>query len=157
MGGSAVIAGDDQTPTALSFAAPPFDVKISQLHFIHPISCRTVDAIKTDSFFTVHGESIYFRLDEGEDVGLAAAAEFQSFSVIMQSICIPKSYLAYIVAGVGTLVLVLAVALIVVVVLFVRKRRAAQQLRVIQPDGRTYRETQIVVQIENAGLLKTDL
>lgn len=146
---------DDQTPAALSFAEPPFEVKISQLHFIHPISCRTVDAIKTDSFFTVHGESIYFRLDEGEDVGLAT--EFQPFSVIMQSICIPKSYLAYIVAGVGTLVLVLAVALIVVVVLFVRKRRAAQQLRVIQPDGRTYRETQIVVQIENAGLLKTDL
>lgn len=32
-----------------------------------------------------------------------------------------------------------------------------REIPVIMPEGKTYRETQIVMQIEHAGLLKTDL
>lgn len=147
--GNQIVAADLTTTPPLSFASP-FDIKIVNLHFIHPISCEQVDAIKGQPFFEQHAAAIFFHLND-------AAEAAKSFSVITQSICVPRSYLAYIVAGVGALVLVLCVAVVVLVVLFVRKRRAARALNVVQPDGRTYRETQIVMQIENAGLLKTDL
>lgn len=141
-------------PYRLEFA-PRFRIHITKLNFIQPITCHAVDLLKSNEFFREHGESIYFQLsDVSENID---NEKYNSFLVISQQMCIPKSYLLYIVIGVLALILVLVVLLTLVIVLYIRKRRAAQLMSVVQPEGRTYRETQIVMQIENAGLLKTDL
>lgn len=82
---------------------------------------------------------------------------YQTYSYWANQICIQESYLLYIIIGVVVIFVVLIVVLVIIVYLYMRKRKAAQLMNVVQPEGRTYRETQIVMQIENAGLLKTDL
>lgn len=135
--------------------APRFKIHISKLNFIEPITCYTVDSLKSSEFFQAHGDSIYFQLSDVSDN--IDNEKYNSFSALSQQICLLKSYLLYIILGVLTLFLILVALLTLVIVLYIRKRRAAQLLRVVHPEGRTYRETQIVMQIENAGLLKTDL
>jgi len=70
--------------------------------------------------------------------------------------CRERSYMAYIISG----SVVLGLLLILLILLLwwrVVQRRRRRKLDVVQPEPRTYKETQIVYQIENAGLLKTDL
>lgn len=70
--------------------------------------------------------------------------------------CKEKSYTVYIVVGIIVLVII-AITIAVIVVMRIARKRRKRMLDVVLPESRTYKETQIVYQIENAGLLKTDL
>lgn len=67
----------------------------------------------------------------------------------------------YIVAIVSAVAVLTLIIIIVAVAIFYRfwmeHKPPQQQPNMVIPDGKTYRETQIFMQIENAGLLKTNL
>lgn len=134
--------------------APSFRMKISKIHFINPISCAGAEVLSHSEFINENGDSLYFKVDDPthtEDPN-----EYHTFSHIFSHICIKVSYLLYIIIGIVVLI-ILAIIIAVIVTVLVLKRRRARQLNVVMPEGKTYRETQIIMQIENAGLLKTDL
>lgn len=117
--------------------------------------CTNLQYLKTYEFLLTNADNIYFKtFDSKNDNNID---EYRTFSSILKNQCISESYVLYgIIGGVSAIVILIIIA-IILFILYWRKRKAQQQLNVIQPEGRTYRETQIVMQIENAGLLKTDL
>ncbi len=134
--------------------APAFRMRISKIYFLNPVSCAGAEILSHSEFVIEHGDSLFFKVD---DVTLSKdPTEYHTFSHIFSHLCIKASYLMYIIIGV-VVFLILAVIIAVVVTVIVLKRRRARQLNVVMPEGKTYRETQIIMQIENAGLLKTDL
>lgn len=131
-----------------------FRMKISRIHFINPVSCAGAEVLSHSEFIMEHADALYFKLD---DATLAEdSTVYHTFSHIFSHLCIKASYLMYIIIGV-VVFLILAVIVAITVTVIVLKRRRARQLNVVMPEGKTYRETQIIMQIENAGLLKTDL
>lgn len=134
--------------------SPQFRMKISKIKFINPVSCAGAEVLSHSEFIMEHADSLYFKVDDStvaEDQNM-----YHTFSHIFSHLCIKASYLMYIIIGVVAF-LVLAIIVAVTVMVIVLKRKRAQQLNVVMPEGKTYRETQIIMQIENAGLLKTDL
>jgi len=134
--------------------APAFRMKISKIHFMNPISCAGAEVLSHSEFINDNGDFLFFKLDDPtltEDPN-----EYHTFSHIFSHICIRASYLLYIIIGIVVLI-ILATIIAIIVTVLVLKRRRARQLNVVMPEGKTYRETQIIMQIENAGLLKTDL
>lgn len=80
-----------------------------------------------------------------------------SMTEILRDRCVeePKIYLSLIAVFVALIVLVIVCGL--VAYRYVHERRKLNELDIVAPDGKTYRETQIVFQVQNVGLLKTDL
>lgn len=68
------------------------------------------------------------------------------------------SYIVAIVSSVAVLALIIIIVAVAIFYRFWMKHQPPQRpLNMVIPDGKTYRETQIIMQIENAGLLKTNL
>ncbi|XP_030378379.1 uncharacterized protein LOC115627003 [Scaptodrosophila lebanonensis] len=99
-------------------------------------------------FFRVHSEQILFRNDTNPS--------WTPLRRLISEQCQQRSHLAYIVMG-GVALLLLLLLIVLVVCCLVNRRRKRRKMDVVQPEPRTYKETQIMYQIENAGLLKTDL
>lgn len=134
--------------------SPAFRMRISRINFINPISCAGAEVLSHSEFIMENGDSLFFKVDDPkltEDPN-----QYHTFSHIFSHLCIKASYLLYIIIGVVVLIII-AIIIAVIVTVIVLKRRRARQLNVVMPEGKTYRETQIIMQIENAGLLKTDL
>lgn len=126
-----------------------FFLKISKIYFITPVSCDGINELRENIFFGQYGDTIYL-LNTLTQV-------YETFPYWANSICIHESHLKLIIIGIAViLVVIISIVVIIIIVRKLRKRRAAQLMNIVQPEGRTYRETQIVMQIENAGLLKTD-
>lgn len=148
-----------------------FALNIKQLRYENTYGCSDLDTaqkppIPKQAFFRNNVDNIYV-LAKPVKVGatpmngqmIAASRsnnEFVLLNKYIEANCQPRSYLIYILLGVLALVLLLLV-IGIVVWLQVAKRRKKRKLDVVLPEPRTYKETQIVYQIENAGLLKTDL
>lgn len=139
------------------FFAPEFNVKLTKLYFIEPLLCGNLKYLKTNDFLLNHADNIYFTTYDRQHSQNEIDHTYRTFSYILNNQCINESFAMYAIIGGVSAILILIVVAIICFVLYWRKRKAQQQLNVIQPEGRTYRETQIVMQIENAGLLKTDL
>lgn len=125
-----------------------FNMRLSQIYLTEPITCATVSSLKYDLFIKHYSDTIYFRMSD--------ESEFFTFSYIKNQKCVKESYLLYIIIGVSILVFLIIVTLIIFLCICLKRRRE-RKLNIVQPEGKTYRETQIVMQIENHGLLKTDL
>lgn len=65
--------------------------------------------------------------------------------------------LVAIISGTSIVLIVVILVLGFIAFQYVEQRRRDRQLSMVMPEGKTYRETQIVMQIEHAGLMKTDL
>lgn len=146
-------------------------MNIKQLRYENTYGCSELDAaqkppIPKQTFFRNNVDNIYV-LAKAPKAPLATPAtgralipspnnDFVLLNKYIETNCQPRSYLIYILLGVLLLLLVL---LLIggIVWLQVAKRRKKRKLDVVMPEPRTYKETQIVYQIENAGLLKTDL
>ncbi|KAJ6639215.1 hypothetical protein Bhyg_11957 [Pseudolycoriella hygida] len=131
-----------------------FRMKITKIYFLNPISCAGAEVLSHSAFIIENGDSLLFKVDDStvtED-----SNDYFAFTHIFSHLCIKASYLLYIIIGIVVLI-VLAVIIAVIVTVLVLKKRRKRQLNVVMPEGKTYRETQIVMQIEHAGLLKTDL
>lgn len=125
-------------------------VSIHDLKFSNTISCDKAEELRYNGFLQQYAETIYFKIGKSTD-------GYSSLSNILSNKCVITTYLIAIISAVIVLVLILAVIGTAIFFRFWMKRKPNQHISMIIPDGKTYRETQIMIQIENAGLLKTNL
>lgn len=105
-------------------------------------------------FFRLHSDQLMFHPPD-----FGGQGQIQPYIPLRSLItdeCRERSYMAFIISGSVLLGLLLLLLILLLWWRVVQKRRR-RKLDVVQPEPRTYKETQIVYQIENAGLLKTDL
>ncbi|XP_059618654.1 uncharacterized protein LOC132263092 isoform X2 [Phlebotomus argentipes] len=145
-------------PEPLVFA-PEFRLIYTRNQYMTPITCEQIIQIQDNEFFNQFSSETFFRLRDymiDKNVEFSRQEDFHSFAHIIENFCIETSYFWYIILGVGLFILLLLFILIIILCVWWRRRKA-RKLDIIKPEGKTYRETQIVMQIENHGLLKTEL
>lgn len=134
-----------------------FQSLIVDLRYLNRLTCDDVKLLTETAFFVTNKDSILFRMqDKLLDSDQTDEQEFSTISHITNHLCISRSLFWYYVLIGGTIVLILLLLILILLCVWYRRRKA-QQMSLIVPDGRTYKETTIVMQIENHGLLKTDL
>lgn len=107
-------------------------------------------------FFRLHSDVIYFRRDQDSSTTITDEQnQFVVLSKLIETNCSKRSYWLYWLLGAIALVLLVLIIAVAIWMQMAKKRKLRKM--VIIPEPRTYKETQIVYQIENAGLLKTDL
>lgn len=119
---------------------------INNLTYLNSLFCTDLNRLENEDFFTRHSDTVFFRM----------AGQLHTLTHISNHYCESRSWFWYYVLIGGALLFILLLVLLIVLCVWYRRRRA-QQLNLIMPDGRTYTETTIVMQIENHNLLKTDL
>lgn len=120
-----------------------FHLRIFDLRIQESIDCAH---FQSNSFLLQHPDSIYFRYKSG----------YSSIAQLSNE-CATDTSTVIVYALIATPLLLLVIVGGVLLLRFLERRRQATQMDIVMPEGKTYRETQIVMQIENAGLLKTDL
>ncbi|KAL9873806.1 uncharacterized protein ACN427_012054 isoform 1-T12 [Glossina fuscipes fuscipes] len=136
-----------------------FHLNIKRLYYDNEFSCHDVDVTQQPPqpksvFFQQHKDQLYFRFNSNAD----QSNDFILLSQFIATECRESTYWLYIVAPSIGLLLLLIIIIISTIVLFKQKTKRQQlKIEIIKPEQRTYKETQIIYQIENAGLLKTDL
>lgn len=133
----------------LRFAVGAFTVQLTHLVLLTPVTCDSLERHQPTDFHRTHAEGIYLRT--------CADCEPASYAHLRDHQCRADRTLAYVAGGVAAMVVLLVLTMLSVWWLYRRRQAALQRMVVVRPEARTYRETQIVIQIENAGLLKTDL
>lgn len=135
-------------PQALVFNNK-IQLQVTHLQYQNQFPCKELDKTQPKSpFFRSYSENIYFHTKSNN--------QSLTLSKIIDVDCKEKSYLLYIILAIISLILIVIIITTIVVMKIVKKRRK-RMLDVVLPEVRTYKETQIIYQIENAGLLKTDL
>lgn len=135
-----------------------FNLNIRHLRYDNEFSCHDVDVKHKppqpkSAFFQQYKDQLYFRLKNNSDKN-------DNFIVLSQFIaneCHESIYWLYILLpSIGLLLSIIAA---ISAIIWYKQKRQRQRLKmeIIKPEPRTYKETQIIYQIENAGLLKTDL
>lgn len=130
--------------------APEFYLRITDLKFTNAINCKKADEFRHNHFLLQHANSVYFKMDRSSD-------KYTSLTNVLLNDCGTNSYVVAIVSVVVIVILIIAIVAVAVFYRFWKKHKPQKPLSMIIPDGKTYRETQIVFQVESAGLLKTDL
>lgn len=130
--------------------APEFYLRITDLKFTNAINCNQADQLRHNHFLLQYANSVYFRMDRSSD-------KYTSLTNVLLNDCGTNSYVIAIVSVVVIVILIIVIVAVAVFYRFWKKHKPQKPLNMIIPDGKTYRETQIVFQVENAGLLKTDL
>lgn len=134
--------------------ADQLQMTISELKYLNNLHCEDVERLQRDQFFNSNGDAIWFRIS---DKLIDSDDGFHSLNHISNSLCISRSWFWYYVLIGSIFILILLIAVIILLCVWYRRRKEQRRLNVIMPDGRTYRETTIVMQVENHNLLKTDL
>lgn len=125
-----------------------FNLIITNLFYLNSFPCYYKD--KKFELFNTYPDTIYFQSHKDSYKKL-------SIRKIIENECTKLSYLEYIIGGcIGLLILLILIGVLICYCVM-KKRKAKRKLDIVVPEPRTYKETQIVLQIENAGLLKTDL
>lgn len=130
--------------------APEFYLRITDLKFTNAINCNQADQFRHNQFLLQYANSVYFKMDRSSD-------KYTSLTNVLLNDCGTNSYVIAIVSVVVIVILIIAIVAVAVFYRFWKKHQPQKPLNIIIPDGKTYRETQIVFQVETAGLLKTDL
>lgn len=142
----------NRDPLALRprFTAGAFALRVQHLELLAPITCADLDALTTPNDFQLaHSAVMYMRT--------CADCAPSTLQQLRDHRCREDRTLAWVAGGVSAMLLLLLLTVLTVWWLYRRRQAALARMVVVQPESRTYRETQIVIQIENAGLLKTDL
>lgn len=134
-----------------------FTLNLKQLNYDNSYSCHEIDynqkpAKAKQPFFNYFKDFIYFKQTPATNPNDG----YRVLSKIIDVDCQQHSYWLYIVIGVVCLLILVAVIAVLVCLHLAKKRKAKRKMDIVQPEARTYKETQIVYQIENAGLLRTD-
>jgi hypothetical protein len=117
---------------------------MSKFFLRDPRQCDNIGRLYEQKFFNDHSNVIFMRMEEQDP-------SFESISFLNDR-CRSDSNLFWILLIIlGVVVLLLF--LIPFVFCYLRKKR---KLDIVMPEPRTYRQTQIVMQIETHGLMKTD-
>lgn len=126
-------------------------LQITDLKFSKSVNCDNTSELRHNGFLQQYDDDIYFNMGEATDL------KYTSLSSILSSDCVESTYLIAIISATVILILILSIVAVAIFYRFWMKRQPKPQLNMVIPDGKTYRETQIMIQIENAGLLKTNL
>ncbi|XP_039498590.1 uncharacterized protein LOC120456067 [Drosophila santomea] len=136
-----------------------FALNVRDLRYDNAWSCEQLDRnveppLPRAEFFRLHSDQLMFH--PPDMVGQSQIQPYAPLRSLISDECREHSYMAYIISGSVLLGLLMLLLILLLWWRVVQKRRR-RKLDVVQPEPRTYKETQIVYQIENAGLLKTDL
>lgn len=131
--------------------SPDFYLRIQNLKFSKEIGCDKVNEFQHNGFLQQHADTVFFNTGKSPNV------EYNSLSNIMSHKCAETTYLIAIVSIAVILTLILIIIGVAFFYRYWMKHQPKREISMVIPDGKTYRETQILIQIENAGLLKTNL
>lgn len=128
-----------------------FLLKFSGFHIVKPKSCDFVENLGSNGndFYKSMANEIWLKSS-------ASPSQELTLQAFMSGECKKNSYIVYGVAGIVVLSLILIAIIISVLIYFHRQKQKLIEAHMVSPEPRTYRETQIIVQIENHNLLKTD-
>ncbi|XP_016985479.1 uncharacterized protein LOC108049004 [Drosophila rhopaloa] len=153
--------GAEVTPQPLRFDES-FALNVRDLRYDNSWSCSQLDRnveppLPRADFFRLHSDQLMFHPPDyvANSGGVRQVQPYMPLRSLITDQCREQSYMAYIVLG-SVLLGLLLLLLIFLLWWRVVQKRKRRKLDVVQPEPRTYKETQIVYQIENAGLLKTD-
>lgn len=143
----------DATDFPIRFAVDQNDfiLRIINLKFTTPIDCYDAEKMAPNTFLREYGDTVYFRFGNSTD------DPYLSMVTIWDNACTLSSTMVAIISTAAVLTLTLIIAVTAVFYKFLMRRQRNRRLGLVVPDGKTYRETEIVFQIEHAGLLKSDL
>lgn len=128
-----------------------FQFRLIDLKVLTPIRCDDALQLRSNQLLSQFSDSVYFRIE-------SQSAAMYSLATLLSSTCVTYSPVTITIISVSAVVvLIFALGAAVLLYRIGTKCRAKREIPVIMPEGKTYRETQIVMQIEHAGLLKTDL
>lgn len=125
---------------------PDLHLNLQQLTLREAQKCEVVSRMSEKSFYSLNANSILIRTDENNH-------EFETIS-IHNNRCQNDSVFWIIIISVSSVIVILIIIITALVIFYYRKTR--KRLEVIMPEPRTYRQTQIIMQVENCNLLKTD-
>lgn len=121
---------------------PDMKLQLSKFYLRDPRNCEAVGRIYENKFFNDNSNSIFMRLQE---------ENFESISYLNDR-CRTESSWFWILMIILALVLLLLISLLAIFC-YCRNRK---HLDIIMPEPRTYKQTQIIMQVETHGLMKTD-
>ena len=124
---------------------PNMKLQVSKLYLRDPRNCEAVSRIYENKFFNDFSNSIFMRLEEKHE-------NFETISYISDS-CKSDSKWFIILISLLAFVVIL---LILIPVIFCYLRNKRKHNIMIMPEPRTYKQTQIIMQVETHGLIKTD-
>lgn len=138
-------------PIRIAVNQNDFILRIINLKFTMPIDCNYAEKMVPNTFLREFGDTVYFRFGNSTD------DPYLSLVTIWDNACTLSSTTVAIISTVAVLALTLIVAITAVFYKFLIRRQRNRRMGLVIPEGKTYRETEIVFQVEHAGLLKTDL
>lgn len=124
-------------------------LRILDLKFAKTTDCKEADQFRHNNFLQKYADSIYFKNEKD--------LEFTSLSSILSNKCAETTYMIAIISIVAVFVLLLIIGVVAIFYYYLMKYKPNREINMIIPDGKTYRETQIMMQIEHVDLLKTNL
>jgi hypothetical protein len=127
---------------------PNVQLQLSKLYVRDPQNCEGVNQIYDTKFFNDNAHAVYLRLENEAD-------NFNSISYLSERCQNNSKWFMYLLIAIAVIVF-LAIMVPAICCYLRNKRRKEKQLDIVMPEPRTYRQTQIVMQIENTGLIKTD-
>lgn len=132
---------------------PKLTLRIQDLKFPRLIDCDEVERLRQNNFLSPHSASVYFGIKKGSNDDI----QYTSLSNAVSDICANTTHLIAIISSIVIAVMILIVLSVALFYRFWEKQQLPRPLPMVIPDGKTYRETQIIMQIEHAGLMKTNL
>lgn len=123
---------------------PDMKLQISKLYLRDPRNCESVNRIYENKFFNDNSNSIFMRIEERDE-------NFESISYLNDRCRTESNWFLILMISLG--VAALLIIIIIAVFCYCRNKR---KLDIVMPEPRTYRQTQIIMQVETHGLMKTD-
>lgn len=123
---------------------PDMKLQLSKFYLNDPRNCEAVGRIYESKFFNDNSNSIFMRIEAKDE-------NFESISYLNDRCRTESNWFLFLMIGLGVLLLLMIV--LIAILCYCRNRR---KLDIIMPEPRTYRQTQIVMQVETHGLMKTD-
>lgn len=124
------------------------NLQMSKLYLRDPQNCDGVTHMYDTKFFSDNSHAVFLRLENEDE-------NFNSISYLSERCRNDSKWFMYLLIAIA--VVVFCAIMIPAICCYLRtKKRREKQLDLVMPEPRTYRQTQIVMQIENTGLIRTD-
>lgn len=121
---------------------PDMKLQLSKLYLRDPRNCESLSRIYESKFFNDNSNSIFMRLEE----------DFDTIAYLNDYCRAESHWLLFLMIGLVSLLLLIIIS----IAIFCYCRRKNKPFDIVMPEPRTYRQTQIVMQVETCGLMKTD-
>lgn len=123
---------------------PDMKILVNKLYLRDPRSCETVGRFYDKKFFSDNSNTIFMRTEEKDQ-------EFNTISYLNDRCRTDSNWFM-----IFLIVLAVIVFLSILIPAIFCYLRRGKKLDIVMPEPRTYRQTQIVMQVETHGLIKTD-